>query len=129
MSKRVLRGVLFACAISLGSSGCTVHGQVASGVVVTEPDLVEVSPGVWVVEDADEPTFYSDGYYWRYRDDLWFRSSVHTGGWARYDAAPRVVVGIQSPRMYVRYRHAGRVNARQGPRGRVIVRDHRGRRR
>jgi hypothetical protein len=48
---------------------------------VVLPALVVVSPGVQVVPEVDEEVFFTDGYYWVRRDDRWYRSRVHTGGW------------------------------------------------
>jgi hypothetical protein len=125
MNKTLLYAVLFASAVGLGTTSCTVRGPVAAGVTVTEPTLVEISPGVWVIEDYDDPVFYADGFYWLYRGDTWFRSTIHSGGWLRVDTAPRVVIGLGHPRAYIRYRATGRVHVRHGHRGNVIVRDHR----
>jgi hypothetical protein len=88
------------------TSGCVVHGRARVGATahVSTPAMVEVSPGVMVIEDYDEPVFYSDGYYWMQSDGVWLRSSYHTGGWVRYHAVPRGIVSIRSPRAYVRYR-------------------------
>ncbi len=85
------------------TSGCIVHGRVGAR-VEAEPALVEVSPGVMVIEDYDEPVFYSDGYYWMNSGGIWMRSSYHNHGWVRGYAAPRAVIGIRNPRAYVRYR-------------------------
>ena len=128
MYKTLLCSVLFASTLGLGATSCTMQGRVATGVTVTEPTLVEISPGVWVIEDYDDPVFYADGFYWLYRGDTWFRSTIHSGGWIRVDAAPQVVIRLGHPRTYVRYHAAGRVHVRQGHRGQVIVRDHRRRR-
>ena len=113
------------------NTGCIVHGRARVGATATvsTPAMVEVSPGVMVIEDYDEPVFYSDGYYWLYSDGVWLRSHYHTGGWVRYHSVPRGIVSIRSPRAYVRYRggagvHRTHVRARgrthyQTPRGRV----------
>ncbi len=103
--------------------GCVVRARMGA-TVHAEPDLVEVSPGVWVVEDYDEPVFWSDGWYWRYYGGVWYRSSYHTGGWVTY-RAPRAIVSIRAPHTYVRYHATGNVRYRSGPRGAVRVRDHR----
>src|SRR4029079_3603115 len=98
MRTSILSGVLF-----LGLAGaCTGSGEVTYSGQVAAPQLVEISPGVQVVADYDEPIFYSDNYYWRQRDGVWFRSRVHTGGWVQYDA-PQAVVSIREPSMYVHY--------------------------
>jgi hypothetical protein len=46
------------------------------------PPLVVVSPGIQVVEDNDEEVFFTDGFYWVRRDDVWYRTRDHRGGWA-----------------------------------------------
>jgi hypothetical protein len=122
--------------------GCIAGGQVGYGVnatvvapapavvVETPPpqpapvvdvELVEVSPGIQVIYDYNEPIFYSDGFYWRSYGGVWYSSRVHTGGWARVEAPPPRFRTIQ-PQAYVHYRPAGYVPRNQGP----VVRDHRG---
>jgi hypothetical protein len=121
-----LRTGVLVTALALATGACTVRGRVSGTVVASsDPTLVELYPGVWVIEDYNEPVFYADGYYWLYRDDGWFRSSYHTGGWTHVVAAPQIVVRIERPRAYVRYRAAPGVRVRTGPRGNIIVRDHR----
>lgn len=116
MSK--VRSLVVATTLTVVASfvgGCVVHGRthVRAGVAVEEPGaLVEVSPGVWVVEDYHEPVFYSDGYYWAYRGGIWYRSSYYDYGFTRVRAVPRRVRSIRSPRRYVRYRSRGNVRTR-----------------
>ena len=112
-------------------AGCyaeTTGGVAYSGTVTAtavEPDLVYVSPGVQVIADYDEPIFYSDGFYWRVDNGVWYRSSYYTSGWV-YATPPRAVVSINQPYSYRHYRPAGYV-----PRNRPVrnndpyVRDHR----
>jgi hypothetical protein len=45
------------------------------------PRMVVVSPGVQVVPECREEVFFHDGYYWVRRDDYWYRSRDHRGGW------------------------------------------------
>ena len=54
-----------------------------------EPPLVVVSPGVYVVEDYDQEVFFTDGWYWSRRGDVWYRTRDHRGGWVA--APPRYV--------------------------------------
>ena len=110
------------------TSGCIVHGRAGVGATaqVSTPAMVEVSPGVMVIEDYNEPVFYSDGYYWLYSDGGWMRSSYHNGGWVRHHAVPARLHGIRNPRGYVRYR--GSANVRRThvrARGGGAVRTHR----
>jgi hypothetical protein len=102
------------------AGACTVTGTMHTRAYVSEPELVYVSPGVQVIADYDEPIFYSDGYYWRYYGNTWYRSGVYTGGWVRWRNVPRAVVTIDHPHTYVHYRASGRGQVR-----RQEVRDHR----
>ncbi|HUJ63525.1 MAG TPA: hypothetical protein VLX92_33730 [Kofleriaceae bacterium] len=70
-------------------------------------DLVEVSPGVEVVADWDEPVFFVDNFYWVNRGGFWYRSGWYRGGWVRADVVPEHVRGIAHPEGYAHYRPAG----------------------
>ncbi|HEY4238485.1 MAG TPA: hypothetical protein VGM88_01675 [Kofleriaceae bacterium] len=74
-----------------------------------DADLVEVSPGVEVLADYDEPIFYADDYYWVNRGGIWYSSTWYGGGWARAGHVPGGVIGIREPGRYVHYRPAGYV--------------------
>ncbi len=102
--------------------GCATTGSYEYGVAVSSPDLVTVQPGVAVVADADAPLFYSDGYYWLYRNGYWARSPSYHGGFARidYHYVPARVRYIDHPEHYAHYRRThGRYYAQPA------VRDHR----
>jgi hypothetical protein len=103
--------------LASATSGCVVRGRAGytATATVETPAMVEVSPGVMVIEDYDEPVFYSDGYYWLYSDGVWLRSSYHTGGWVRVRTVPTRIVSIRSPRAYVRYHGRAGVYRRGGP--------------
>lgn len=133
--------MLIAAAASLG--GCYATGDVgyratySSGgaysnggadVYVSTPDLVTVSPGVQVVADYDEPVFYTDGFYWRYYNNGWYRSNNYATGWNYYDRPPVAVLRIDRPHAYAHYRPRGYVSRTNRARYRPaapIVRDHR----
>lgn len=123
----VLAGLL---ALTL-SSGCLMHARGGVGVSASatydSPDLVYVSPGVYVVADYHEPVFYSNGFYWLYTDGYWYRSNYYSGGWVHVSSVPGHIRTIRRPRSYVRYRARGQVYHRDRS-GRVIVRDNRSRR-
>src|SRR5579862_6514245 len=76
-------------------------------VVVEQPDLVEVSPGVQVIYDYDQPIFFSDGFYWREENGIWFSSRSYRGGWGRYSGVPMRFRGNFNTHAYVHYRPAG----------------------
>ncbi|MCA9674101.1 MAG: hypothetical protein KC464_03585, partial [Myxococcales bacterium] len=103
-------------------SGCIVRGTVRARAYGPQPDLVMISPGVYVVADYDDSVFYYDNYYWRYDGYVWYRSNVYTGGWARWSSPPRAIVRIDRPRAYVRYRGNGNVHHQPA---RPVGRDHR----
>lgn len=113
-----ISALAFAVATSL--AGCMGTGEVeyAGAVHVTSPELIEVSPGVQVIADADEPLFYSDGYYWLYRGGTWLRSDSYRGGFVRVEIryVPQRIRTIDQPQVYAQYRrrHGHDQQARQG---------------
>lgn len=117
MRGTILSGLLFA-ATALG--GCYASGDVgyqatySGGAYVSTPDLVTVSPGVQVVADYDEPVFYSDGFYWRYYDNSWYRSNSYYTGWSYWDRPPVAVLRIDRPYAYSHYRPNGYVARNRG---------------
>jgi hypothetical protein len=76
------------------------------------PELVDVSPGVQVIYDYDEPIFFSDGFYWHQDNGVWFSSRSYRGGWGRYDGVPMRFRGNFNPHAYAHYRPAGYVSHR-----------------
>ena len=66
------------------AGGCVVSGHAhvrTRAHVVAQPELVYVSPGVYVIADYHEPVFYSDNYYWRYHGGYWYRSGMTACIW------------------------------------------------
>lgn len=131
MRRTILSAVLFAAA----AGGCYTTGEVGYSATysgggeayVSQPDLVEVSPGVQVVADYDEPVFYTDGFYWRFYNNGWYRSNNYATGWSYYERPPVAVVRIDRPYAYAHYRPQGYVvrnRARYRP-IEPVVRDHR----
>lgn len=111
-------------AFALASGGCLGQAHLSGGYAAPDPVLVELRPGVWVIEDYDQPVFYADGFFWMYRTDGWYRSSDHVNGWTYVRAAPQVVVRIERPDEYVHFRATVGARVRRGPSGPVIVRGH-----
>ncbi|HEX4454713.1 MAG TPA: hypothetical protein VH143_27825 [Kofleriaceae bacterium] len=83
------------------------------------PELVDVSPGVQVIYDYDEPIFFSDGFYWHQDNGVWFSSRSYRGGWGRYDGVPMRFRGNFNAHAYSHYRPAGYVSHRGNGGGRV----------
>jgi hypothetical protein len=112
----ILFSALVGAATLLPACG-PAYVQVAA--TTTAPALVEISPGVWIVEDYPTAVYYADGYYWRYEGGVWYRSDWYESGFARVDIGfvPRIVIGSYRPHVHVRYRGHGH--------RRTIVRDHR----
>jgi hypothetical protein len=123
--------LLLAAAMPLLGLGCLARASVGTRATIAtdayveteDPSLVEVRPGVWVVEDYDEPIFFEGGYYWAYRGNAWYRSSMYTGGWV-VATPPRVILDVPSPHLYVRFRGDVGARVRRGPHGAVVVRHH-----
>jgi hypothetical protein len=75
----------------------------------TAPVLVEVSPGVQVVEDYDQEVFFVDDWYWYRSGPTWYRTRDHRGGWVVVHdrSVPPTLVRIP-PGRYKHYRGNGR---------------------
>ena len=103
--------------------GCVASGQAgySANAEVTTPELVYIDSDVQVIADYDEPIFYSNNYYWRNDGGAWYRSTSHTRGWVRFDAAPAAIVRIQRPAAYIHYRGNASASAHSQPE----IRDHR----
>ena len=86
---------LVVCALLLASLVPTpARAQAAVDVRIgfpTPPPLVVVRPGIQVVPDYDEEVFFTRGWYWLRRDERWYRTRDHRGGWV---AVPRSVVPV-----------------------------------
>ena len=130
-------------------AGCFADGQVGysagynagyvapAPVVIAQPPLVEIEPGVQVVQDYDYPVFYSDSLYWRYDGGVWYSSRWHDRGWVTSYNVPERVRHVDRPANYVHYRAGGGATYRgnDGYRGNErreeprrnepVVRDHR----
>jgi hypothetical protein len=104
------------------AAGCAGTGSYAVTASVDSPELAYVSPGVYAVADYGEPVFYTDNYYWRWHNGLWYRSHRYNSGWVHYNRPPRAVVTIREPQRYRHYRIRG--DRYRVDRGRV-VRGHR----
>ena len=84
-----MKKILLPVVAALGfTAGCYTHGDVgmsySSGgyYAASGPDLYYYSPGVSVVAYSDDPVFYSDNYYWRYYDGVWYQSPYWNSGWS-----------------------------------------------
>src|SRR5262245_29801639 len=119
--------IAIACAIVGCGSGYVATGTTVSGGGYSsygyDPPLVEVQSGVWVVEGYEQPVFYSDDYYWMYRDNVWYRSSYYDRGFVVVNVVPYRLRTIDRPYAYVRFRGNIGARVRRGPRGTVYVRD------
>jgi hypothetical protein len=111
-----MRKIALAVALLIGLPAVARAGtsvDIHIGLPVVLPQLVVVSPGVQVVPEVNEEVFYTGGYYWVRRDAVWYRSRVHTGGWAVVPvrAVPATLVKIP-PGHYKRWKpehgHPGR---------------------
>lgn len=119
-------GALLTGLLVIGGCGGGTLSYRASATTTTtapQPQMVQVSPGVWAVAEYDQPVFYSNDAYWRYENGYWYRSS-YLGGWSRVqvDAVPRGVVRIDRPQRYRRYSVRPGVRVRRVPQADVRVR-------
>jgi hypothetical protein len=83
-----------------------VKVQLQMGFPAVLPPLVEVGPGVSVVQDFDEEVFFTGGYYWVQRDGAWYRARDHRGTWryVRQDRLPPALAR-QEPGRYRHWQH------------------------
>ena len=95
-------GGLGACAGS--ATGTAYGGGGYAAVTVRSPELVTVEDDLYVLADADEPVFYTDDYYWLYRDNRWYRSRSYDRDWVYVSSPSQRVRRIHEPTAYVRYR-------------------------
>jgi hypothetical protein len=100
--------------IAAASTACYSEARVRASysVAAPAPDLVYVSPGVYVIADYDYPVFYADHVYWRYDGGVWYRSRSYNGGWRVSRSVPVAVRRIDRPAAYVHYRGRATVTAR-----------------
>jgi hypothetical protein len=101
--RNTISSLVFTFVVGTAATACTASGSAQYSASATMPSMVYISPGVQVIEDYDQPVFYSSSFYWHYNDGLWYRSRSYTGGWVRVTAAPAAIVRIQQPSMYVHY--------------------------
>lgn len=106
--------------VAAASTGTVVPGAAVAQVNVqvqiavptvrfeTTPVLVEVSPGVQVVEDYEQEVFFVDGWYWYRSGPAWYHTRNHRGGWVVVQdrAVPRTLVYI--PRGKYKHYRRGR---------------------
>jgi hypothetical protein len=123
-----MRSYHLVCAVTLiggaALSGCVAHAQAggyaeadAPVVFVDTPTLVEVDADVWVVRDYDYAVYYTDGYYWVYKNDVWWRSRAYDRGWARAEVnVVPVVIVKRDHHAYVRFHGQPGAKTRPGPR-------------
>ena len=94
-----MRTLVLAALVAAALSPSAPRAQVAVDVRVgfpAPPQLVVVQPGIQVVPDYDEEVFFSNGWYWLRRDESWYRTRDHRGGWVM---VPRRAVPVALYRM------------------------------
>lgn len=105
-----MKHLMIALVASAALAGCYAEDPavgVSYGYAAPAPSLAYVSPGVQVIADYDQPVFYSDGFYWRYDNNVWYRSGYYNRGWAVSYNVPVGVRGIRDPYYYRHYRGGG----------------------
>jgi hypothetical protein len=106
MKQVLIRSILFSAL--LATVACAPDGPAPQYATDDgNADLVEVSPGVEVIADYDEPIFFADDVYWVNRGGYWYSSGWYGGGWTRAERVPGHISGIGHPDAYVHYRPQG----------------------
>lgn len=114
-----LRSIAVGTLLAVGPMSCATGPDVSASVAMPgPPTMVEVSPGVWTAEDYDYPYYYSDGFYWSLRDDVWYRSPYWDRGFVVYprEQVPAHVVSLRHE-SYRRYRAPAEAERVYVPRG------------
>jgi hypothetical protein len=127
--KRLLLLALLAPGLAAAQAQATATFSINLPVIL--PRLVVVQPGIQVVPDQDVEVFFVDGYYWTRRDDRWYRSANHRGGWVHASHGVPPGLSRMQPGHYRRYRPpppAARVEERHDRDGRDHDRGERDRR-
>jgi hypothetical protein len=106
-----MRKIALAVAVMFGLpalAGAQTSVSINIGLPIAPPRLVVVSPGIQVVPEFHEEVFFSDGFYWVRRDQVWYHSRVHTGGWVVVPGG-RVPPGLARipPGKYKKWKPAG----------------------
>jgi hypothetical protein len=133
--RRLLISLVIGASALATTAACTGRGHATYAVSASyqHPSMAYVAPGVYVVEDYNEPVFFHNDFYWRYHNNNWYRSRNFGAGWV-YARPPRALMSIDRPHAYVRYRPSARTTGRyrvdrgrnvQRAPGGVEVRDHR----
>ena len=99
---------------SAARAGISLHIDI--GLPVGPPPLVEVQPGIQVVEGFDGEVFFSGGWYWCRRPDGWYRAR---GPHDRFDWVDRryVPAGMMHlpPGQYRNWHHGPNDRPGRGP--------------
>jgi hypothetical protein len=103
MRKLLLLAVGLAVLTTSTSALADVQVRLRMGFPAVLPPLVEVQPGVRVVQDFDEEVFFINGWYWVQRDGSWYRARDHRGTWRYVErrGLPAALVQLEPGR----YRH------------------------
>jgi hypothetical protein len=106
MRKLLLLSVSLLGLASPAATPAEVQLRLRMGFPAVLPPLVQVEPGVRVVQDFDEEVFFIGGYYWVQRDGNWYRTRDHRGTWSyvKRDRLPGALVRHE-PGRYRRWQH------------------------
>jgi hypothetical protein len=99
-------------ALAMLSLPLAARAQVGVQIHVALPaamPMVVVQPGVQVVENQDEEVFFTNGWYWVRRDEVWYRAARPHAAFA-YVAPRRVPVALvrMEPGRYRHFHHEER---------------------
>jgi hypothetical protein len=90
------------------------HAQVAIRFGWTAPPpVVEVSPGVQVVEDSGDEVFFTNGHYWVERDGRWYWANDYREHWVPARGAVPVFLRNHHRGEYAHWRRADHAELRR----------------
>ncbi|HJW08719.1 MAG TPA: hypothetical protein VJ483_03745 [Holophagaceae bacterium] len=111
-----MKKLAFACLLPLCFS--TAHAQVSLHIDIglpLAPPLVEIQPGIRVVEGFDDEVFFYNGWYWCRRPDGWYRARSPRSPFGFIDRrrVPRSLVRVPEGRYRNWHRDEGRHEGRE----------------
>jgi hypothetical protein len=97
------RSIGLAMALAIGAAGCFATAGSRTTVTARTPTFALIEGDLWVIENHDEPVFYTAGFYWRFGGGVWYRSRAYNEGWVTITVVPASIRRIDRPARYARY--------------------------
>lgn len=104
-----------ALALALLATACLARVSGTGRSTARSPSLVLIAGDVWVLEDYDEPVFYTEASYWRFSGGVWYSSPYYNQDWVRVTVVPSSIQRIDRPTRYAHYTAPAEAPRQVGP--------------